>query len=140
MTAITASNDLSRQFSVEIRPVTAQDAVDLQPHCAGSSVPVQASREMLERTEKLSRTQRGLGVVAERGHIACGFGMLTTWPGTAEISDLIVTEPYRNHGIGSRIIGALTEAAREIGVVQLEIGAALSNPRAMALYQRLGFP
>ena len=94
---------------------------------------------MLERADKLTRVHRGLAIVAEIGGIACGFGMLTVWPGNAEISDLIVAAAYRDQGIGTQIIRALTETAYEIGVVQLEIGAALANQRAMQLYQRLGF-
>ena len=61
------------------------------------------------------------------------------WPRAAEISDLFVNAAYRSRGVGTEIILYLTEAARELNVSMLEIGVALSNPRARALYRRLGF-
>jgi ribosomal protein S18 acetylase RimI-like enzyme len=78
-------------------------------------------------------------VVAVWNDVPCGFGMLTLWPRAAEISDLIVCPQHRSRGIGSRIIVYLTERAREMHVQTLEIGVACANPRALALYRRLGF-
>jgi ribosomal protein S18 acetylase RimI-like enzyme len=95
--------------------------------------------EMIQRAEKLAFNRRGVGVVAERDGIACAFGLLTLWPRTAEISDLIIHEHYRGQGIGSQMITYLGLAARKLQAKTLEIGVALSNPRALALYRRLGF-
>ena len=50
-----------------------------------------------------------------------------------------MAEKWRSHGIGSAIIGALIDIARQWPIPQVEIGAALSNPRALALYRKLGF-
>ncbi len=104
---------------------------------------VQRTREnvihLLQRTQKLAFNQRGLGVVALWHHTLCGFGLLTLWPRAAEISDLFVNAAYRGQGIGTAIITYLTNKAACMGVEALEIGAALSNPRALALYRRLGF-
>ena len=77
--------------------------------------------------------------MAIRESVLCGFGLLTLWPRAAEISDLVVNAQYRGQGIGSAIITYLTETARDLQVRTLEIGVALSNPRALALYRRLGF-
>jgi GNAT superfamily N-acetyltransferase len=61
------------------------------------------------------------------------------WPTCAEISDMVVTQPYRNQGIGTAIIQSLAQVAIRMGAEELEIGAALDNPRAASLYRRLGF-
>lgn len=121
-----------------VRPVKLGDARHLQrmcwPHRSLDSIT-----EMLHRAEKLAFTRRGLGVVAERDERVCAFGLLTLWPRTAEISDLIVHEAWRGQGIGSQIIAYLGTMARELSAHILEIGVAQSNVRALALYQRLGF-
>ena len=121
-----------------VRPAQLSDAAHLQQMCwPGRSLD--SITELLVRAEKLDQNRRGQGVVAVYNHAACAFGMLTLWPRTAEISDLIVTPSYRGQGIGSQIITYLTEAACRLQVQILEIGVALSNPRALALYRRLGF-
>ena len=81
----------------------------------------------------------GLGVVAVDDEGAYAYGQMTCWPRCGEISDLIVSEPLRDRGTGTALIGYLIEAARSMGVTCVEIGAALDNPRAAALYRRLGF-
>jgi ribosomal protein S18 acetylase RimI-like enzyme len=95
--------------------------------------------ELLHRAQRLETNRRGLGAVATWDDRLCGFGMLTLWPRAAEISDLFVNAAYRGRGIGTSLIRYLTEAARELNVGTLEIGVALSNPHALALYRRLGF-
>jgi len=121
-----------------IRPVHLSDALSLHKMCWPER-PLHHIGKLLERTQKLAFSRRGLGVVAIRDSVVCGFGMLTLWPRAAEISDLIVNPGYRDQGIGSMIITQLTETARNLHAQMVEIGVALSNPRALALYRRLGF-
>ena len=122
-----------------IRPVQRSDAANLRQTCWADRAPETISL-LIDRTSKLAEHKRGLGVVAVREDgVACAFGLLTVWPRLAEISDLIVSPPYRGRGIGTRIITQLTEAARGLNVHTLEIGVALSNPRALELYRSLGF-
>lgn len=121
-----------------VRPIRLNDAPDLQVTCWPQR-SLDSITEMLRRAEKLAFSRRGLGVVAERAGHAGAFGLLTLWPRTAEISDLIVHEQWREQGVGSQIIGYLGNAARKLNAQTLEIGVALSNPRALALYHRLGF-
>ncbi|MBN1565086.1 MAG: GNAT family N-acetyltransferase [Anaerolineae bacterium] len=121
-----------------IRPVKLTDARPLQMMCWPDR-SLDNIAEMLQRAEKLVFNRRGLGVVAERAGTACAFGLLTLWPRTAEISDLIIHEAYRGQGIGSQIITYLELTARKLQAQILEIGVALANPRALALYRRLGF-
>lgn len=121
-----------------VRSIQLSDAEQLHQTCWPDR-PLDSIVELLRRAEKLAQNRRGLGVVGVRDNIACAFGLLTLWPRTAEISDLIVSVPFRSQGIGSQIISYLTESAYSLRVQILEIGVALSNPRAMALYRRLGF-
>ncbi|MBN1679282.1 MAG: GNAT family N-acetyltransferase [Anaerolineae bacterium] len=125
-------------LSYYIRPVCASDAANLNTLCWAKRSPTRVN-ELIARASKLMDKQRGMGVVGVCDNAACAFGMLTLWPRTAEVSDLIVNTQYRGCGIGSAIIRYLTETACSLNVQTLEIGAALSNPRALALYRRLGF-
>lgn len=124
--------------SILIRPARLADAANLNMMCWPERSH-ESVFELLHRTQKLAQNERGLGVVATWNNNPCGFGMLTLWPRAAEISDLIVNANYRSQGIGSLIIDYLTNAALDMRVQVLEIGVALSNPRALALYRRLGF-
>ena len=63
----------------------------------------------------------------------------TLWPTVGEISDLVVSEPNRKRGWGTAMIQTLARRALDMGVSEIEIGAAASNPRAASLYRRLGF-
>jgi ribosomal protein S18 acetylase RimI-like enzyme len=121
-----------------IRPVQLSDAAHLQ-HMCWPDRSLDTITELLVRAERLAQTRRGMGVVGLCDRTACAYGMLTLWPRTAEISDVIVSARYRSQGIGSQVITYLTEAARHFHTQILEIGVALSNPRALLLYRRLGF-
>ncbi|MCD4685363.1 MAG: GNAT family N-acetyltransferase [Anaerolineae bacterium] len=121
-----------------IRPVHLTDAAALQRACWSGRTLI-GIIEFLQRAEKTRAKRRGLGVVAVLDNHICGFGMLTLWPRTAEISDLIVSSGYQGHGIGTAIITHLTTTARELNAQVLEIGVALSNHRALDLYRHLEF-
>jgi ribosomal protein S18 acetylase RimI-like enzyme len=124
--------------SISVRPVTLDDAAKLQSACYPYS-SVDAVRELIQRALDLSKRGRGVGMVAVNESAIVGYGQLTLWPRAAEISDMIVTETLRSKGIGSTIIDTLLEKCRLLHLPKVEIGAALSNPRALALYRRLGF-
>jgi ribosomal protein S18 acetylase RimI-like enzyme len=121
-----------------LRQVTLNDAAQLQESC-WPNWSIEAVRDLLQRVEGISRRNRGLGIVAYNEADILGYGQLTVWPRTTEISDLIVTPGYRSHGIGTAIILHLIDKVRAWHLPQVEIGVALNNPRALALYQRLGF-
>jgi GNAT superfamily N-acetyltransferase len=57
-----------------------------------------------------------------------------------QMVDLRVAESYRGQGYGSAFIGAMERIAAEAGSQELYVRvAALDNPRAFALYRRLGY-
>lgn len=127
-----------KTLTVMIRPVQMSDATHLQRMCWPDR-PLDSIIDLVQRTQKLAASHRGLGAVAVQDGVPCGFGLLTRWLRAAEISDLIVHPQHRSQGIGSLLIGYLTNAARDLHMQTLEIGVALANPRALALYRRLGF-
>jgi ribosomal protein S18 acetylase RimI-like enzyme len=122
-----------------MRPVRLSDAELLRDHCWPER-PFAAVYQLVMRARQNALQGRGVGVVVvSGGNVIRGYGQLTLWPGCAEISDLVVAVAYRGQGVGTAIIQYLARAAREMHVSCVEIGAALSNTGAVALYRRLGF-
>ncbi|MDG4862827.1 GNAT family N-acetyltransferase [Streptomyces sp. T-3] len=60
-------------------------------------------------------------------------------PGCPEINGLAVTEALQSRGIGSALIRAAEALARERGLGVIGLGVDEGNPRAAALYARLGY-
>jgi RimJ/RimL family protein N-acetyltransferase len=46
---------------------------------------------------------------------------------------------YRGRGLGRRLIEAALQAAREAGLVRVELSVHADNDRAIALYEKIGF-
>ena len=124
--------------SLSFRPVTLDDADTLRHDLWPERTP-RATTEFLERCANQMRIGRARAVVAEVEGQIVGFALLTFWRDLGEIGDLIVAPDVRGQGIGSALIAHLMESARQHGTTRMEIGAAASNPRALSLYQRLGF-
>lgn len=57
----------------------------------------------------------------------------------AEIEDFVVSPGLRSRGIGRAMLGAATELARGRGMRRVGLAVGFDNPRAQALYERLGF-
>lgn len=61
-------------------------------------------------------------------------------PGCPEINGLgMWPERLRSQGIGTALIHAAEDLARERGIMTVGLGVAKDNPRAAALYVRLGY-
>lgn len=122
-----------------LRPALPTDIDDLHKHCMSDHDRAFVQR-ILRHCQQSAYNQRGLGLVAVlSGNIPVGFGQLTLWPRTAEISDLIVSKAWRSQGIGTAIIRKLITTAQEMDTNRVEIGVALRNYRALQLYRRIGF-
>ena len=52
---------------------------------------------------------------------------------------LSVRKDQRGQGIGTALFSSLFERAKSVGVTRLELEVFANNPRAIALYERLGF-
>lgn len=131
-------NSENKLSPIVVRPAELSDAQALFTRCWPDRL-LADTVDILRKTAHLAATRRGLGVVGLWGGLPCSFGLLTLWPRVAEISDLIVSSELRSRGIGSTIVNFLTDIAWVMNAHTVEIGAALSNPRALALYRRLGF-
>jgi len=124
---------------IPIRPVRLTDSDSLYADCwPGRSFS--AVHNLVQRAIRSVTDGRGRGVVIPgEANRVVGYGQVLMWPSCAEISDMIVAEPYRGCGFGTAIIQSLVQEALKLGADEAEIGAALSNPRAVSLYRRLGF-
>lgn len=122
-----------------IRPVRLTDVAELQRDCWPDR-SFDSVYRFVSRIRYNAGQGRAIGIVVTgEGDTLRGYGQFTLWPRCGEISDLIVAESERGQGIGTAIIQYLVRAAREMSAECVDIGVALSNPRALALYRRLGF-
>ncbi len=123
---------------IHIRPVRLSDVEALRqtiwPERSADNI-----YRFIARIRQTAGQGRGIGIVAFEDEHILGYGQLTLWPRCAEISDLIVTAEQRGRGIGTALIQFLSRSACEMHAECVDIGAALSNPGAVALYRRLGF-
>jgi ribosomal protein S18 acetylase RimI-like enzyme len=122
-----------------IRPVRLGDIAMLQRNCWPQRDPDAVYRFIL-RIQDAARDKRGLGaVIIDHYDSVLGYGQFVMWPRCGEISDLIVQPEYRSQGLGTALIQYLVRTAMDMNADCVDIGAAQSNPRALALYRRLGF-
>lgn len=125
--------------AVPLRPVQLSDVDSLYADCWPSR-PYANIYNLVQRATRSAIDGRGIGlVVSGQENQVQGYGQMILWPTCAEISDLVVTESCRGRGYGTAIVQSLVRAAIRLGADEAEIGAALNNPRAVALYRRLGF-
>ncbi len=124
---------------VTLRPVRLLDDVTLLWQACWPSEVLAEVQFKFDILSSLYHQGRGWGLVALVGKSIAGFGQLTAWGALGEISNLIVGWKWRGRGIGTSIIRALLDLARQRGLDKVEIGALVPNSRALALYRRLGF-
>jgi ribosomal protein S18 acetylase RimI-like enzyme len=70
------------------------------------------------------------------GHLGVDF---TRVPHVAFLWQFGVSPPLQGVGIGSAMLARAESEARERGFAMAEIAAELDNPRARALYERVGY-
>ena len=121
----------------DIRPLYRADAPLLH---AGlwADMTVAAVRARVERLCRAAETKRGQAFVVSVGTRIVGYGQILRLTTCAEISDLLIAGAYRGRGLGTRLIERCIAHMRA-RVTCIEIGAAVDNTRALALYRRLGF-
>ncbi len=125
--------------SIVMRPVRATDSDRLRATCWPNRTFL-TIYNLVTRAIRNASEGRGQGlVVVGLDDNPLAYGQYTLWPTCAEISDLVVAEPLRGQGVGTAMIQTLIKRARTQGATAFEIGVALDNPRAAALYRRLGF-
>jgi GNAT superfamily N-acetyltransferase len=83
---------------------------------------------------------RGAFLVAYLGDEPVGCGAVRRLDAaTAEIKRMFVIPPRRGGGIAGRVLAALEEEARALGVARLVLETGVRQPEAIALYRRFGF-
>lgn len=125
-------------MNVSIREVTKSDTEALWQSCWPDQALEVVTARILTCCRWMART-RAVGVVALADDAPIGFGQVVYWRERGEISDIIVANTHRNQGIGTSIIAVLIDKARQKRLSFVEIGVDEDNPRARALYTRLGF-
>ncbi len=125
--------------SITMRQVRTTDSDRLRNNCWPNRTFLTVYN-LITRAVRNAADGRGMGlVVVGTDDSPLAYGQFTLWPTCAEISDLVVAESLRGQGVGTALIQALVKRARTKGAKAFEIGVALDNPRAAALYRRLGF-
>lgn len=121
-----------------IRGVRIEDAEALWRNCFSRNT-LDETREYLDWCLHQMERGRVVRLVAEADGQAVANAQLTLWPDRGEIGSLVVAEGYRRRGIATALVATLTEEAQTRGLGRLEIGARVSEPGLIALYQRWGF-
>lgn len=70
---------------------------------------------------------------------AAAHAMLRDHDGEWEVKRVVTTPAYRGTGIGSRIMGAVHDYAREHGAARVVLQTGDRQPDAVALYVKLGY-
>ncbi|MFC0674768.1 GNAT family N-acetyltransferase [Brachybacterium hainanense] len=120
------------------RSVRDLDVADL-PRCtwAGSSLHLEDVARQLERARRGEVIY--LLVLEDDLPVAIGGADPRQRPGEAHLWQLATDPSRQGEGFGSYLIAALEGAAGERGIARAVLGVEDDNPRALALYERLGY-
>jgi len=83
--------------------------------------------------------RQGPWVAEVEGQVVAFGGLLLHSKEEGEVEPVVVYQPYRDKGIGTRLVEHVVERARAKGVRFLSIRPVARNERALSLYVRLGF-
>ncbi len=136
---------MSTQLSPDIRPLVQGEIPLLDAH-------LDAERLAGRHHDRFTQQQDGrlTYLIAWLDGIPVGHTMVR-WEGTtdayvadrisecAHVEDLFVMPELRSRGIGTRILGHVERLAAERGFTWIGLAVGTDNPRARALYERLGY-
>lgn len=136
---------MSTQLALEIRPLQKGEIPLLDAH-------LDVDRLAGRHHERFTQQQDGrlTYLIAWLDGIPVGHTMVR-WEGTtdafvaerisdcAHVEDLFVMPELRSTGIGTQILGYGERLAAERGFMQIGLAVGIDNPRARALYERLGY-
>jgi ribosomal-protein-alanine N-acetyltransferase len=78
-------------------------------------------------------------LVAEAGGGLAGYAGLLTYADEGYVQTIAVAPPYQGRGVGTRLLTALMDEARRVGVPSVGLEVRSDNERAQRLYRRFGF-
>lgn len=78
-------------------------------------------------------------VLFEDGEPVAGGGIKSSGPNAGEIKRMYVVPAARGRGHARRLLEALEEAGRDLGLARLRLDTGPQQPRARALYERAGY-
>jgi ribosomal protein S18 acetylase RimI-like enzyme len=105
---------------------------------AGTALHLEQVRRQLQRVTKSEVDYLAVCTKAELP-VAIGGVDYVPHPGAGALWQLAVHPALQSCGIGTLLIGAAEERIQGRGLRRAEIAVELSNPRARALYERLGY-
>ena len=126
------------QPNISFRLVQEEDRRPLHCTCYSNYNTLQF-RDLFNHLMRRQEQGRCFWIVIVIGDSIIGNGQLIVYSTSAECANLFVIPEYRRQGIGTALIEVLTAVAYHLNITNLEIGVSIDNPRALALYQRLGF-
>jgi ribosomal protein S18 acetylase RimI-like enzyme len=91
-----------------------------------------------KRTERFAASIDGAIVAVADGDIVGSLHIEATWFGVGEIG-MLVAQPWRGRGVGSALLAAAIEKARDEGLHKLSLEVFPHNDAAIALYRKFGF-
>jgi ribosomal protein S18 acetylase RimI-like enzyme len=91
-----------------------------------------------KRTEHFSASIDGAIVAVAAGDIVGSLHIEATWFGVGEVG-MLVAQAWRGRGIGSALLAAAIEKARDDGLHKLSLEVFPHNDAAIALYRKFGF-
>ncbi len=96
--------------------------------------------DILERQLKELINSENAAVFAARidGTLA-GYAIAVTEGDVADFWDLVVKKEYRNLGIGTTLIKAVENFAKQKGCVAIKLDVNIENQNAIRLYEKLGY-
>jgi len=90
-------------------------------------------------TSELAQGGSRYYVVLRAGGKVGGYGGLMFVPDEAHVTNLAVSPTLRRHGLGTRLLAHLAEAATERGCQAMTLEVRAGNVEAQALYRKFGF-
>lgn len=130
-------------MSIEVKlPIHVRDLTHADlPHCTWSG----SALHLLVVENELDRAAAGmadyLAVCAVKSDLPLAIGGIDyeLAPGAGSIHQLATMPALQSCGLGTILIAAAEERIRRRGLVRAELGVEQDNPRARALYERLGY-